>query len=487
MNPTTFFEYGFRTDTGQKRKENQDHCDALIPDSPELQKQKGFLFIVADGMGGHQGGKTASQMVTEITIEEYSKSNINYPQKALKSGIKAANQRIFERGLREPNLRGMGSTCVALLLKDHIAFVAHVGDSRAYLISSNQVRQLTRDHSLTAEMVRQGMLSSKEAEHHPEKNVLTRALGVQADVLVDIAPIEYQAGDIFLLCSDGLYNEIINPKIAEIARQNSAQEACEKLVNLANAHGGRDNITIQVIKILQDIESMPTRFMTEKKNQANPAPKENVADGDTLISEMKFNNQSSSSSDSITIKKTNGNKNPGQEEPETLPEVEPGFKPAIRHRRKRSNRILITSLTIFIFILLTLVIWLFNNKARKRHRESQIAETITRNDSDLTGTNSPRKSAQRYEVEQMLHRVDKLIISNELDSAASKIHHVRKFVENDTSTLILNSIANRYLRLGNALKKTGDTTQARAAFIEAQKLNPKSESAQKMLQGLKIK
>ncbi|MBN2089362.1 Stp1/IreP family PP2C-type Ser/Thr phosphatase [candidate division KSB1 bacterium] len=486
MNPTTLFEYGFRTDTGQKRKENQDHCNAFIPDSPELQKQKGFLFIVADGMGGHQGGKTASQMVTEITIEEYNKSNLNYPQKALKSGIKAANQRIFERGLREPKLRGMGSTCVALLLKDHIAFVAHVGDSRAYLISGNQIRQLTRDHSLTAEMVRQGMLSSKEAENHPEKNVLTRALGVQADVLVDIAPIEYQAGDIFLLCSDGLYNEIMNSKIAEIARQNSAQEACEKLVNLANEHGGRDNITIQVIKILQDIESTPTRFMTEKKEPVSSAPKENIADGDTLISEMKFNNQSSSSSASITIKKNNGNTNPGKEDLETLPEVESSFRPATRHHRKRSNRILITSLTIFTVVLLTLVIWLLNNRARKRSGAAQTSEITIQHDSTQSSLNNPRKAAQRFEVEQMLHQVDKLIISNKLDSAALEINHVRKFVENDTSTLILNSIANRYLRLGNALKKTGDTTQARAAFIEAQKLNPKSESAQKMLQGLEI-
>lgn len=487
MNPTTFFDYGYRTDTGQKRKENQDHCDAFIPDSPELQKQKGFLFIVADGMGGHQGGKTASQMVTEVTIQEYRNSTLNYPQKALKSGIKTANQKIFERGLREPNLRGMGSTCVALLLKDHMAFIAHVGDSRAYLISGNQVRQLTRDHSLTAEMVRQGMLSSKEAENHPEKNVLTRALGVQADVLVDIVPIEYQAGEIFLLCSDGLYNEVLNPKIAEIVQLYSAQEACDQLVNLANEHGGRDNITIQIIKILQDIESTPTRFMTEKTTPSNPKPAQDLADGDTLISEVKLDNQSNSSSDSITVKKVNGNNSvPVKEELETLPEVESGFRSSARRHHKKSNRILMTGLLVFTLILLTLVIWLLNNRTRKRNRDTEAAEMIAQFDSNQTSSNSVRKSAQRYEVEQMLHQVDKLIISNQIDSAAMEINRVRTFINNDTSTVILNSIANRYLRLGNAFKKMGNTSQAREAFMEAQKLNPKSESAQKMLQGLEV-
>ncbi len=486
MNPTTLFEYGYRTDTGQKRKENQDHCDAFIPDSPELQKQKGFLFIVADGMGGHLGGRTASQMVTEITIQEYNKSNFSYPQKALKSGIKSANQRIFERGLREPGLRGMGSTCVALLLKDHLAFVAHVGDSRAYHISGTHVRQLTRDHSLTAEMVRQGMLSSKEAEHHPEKNVLTRALGVQADVLVDIAPIEYQAGDIFLLCSDGLYNEVLNPKIAEIVQQNSAQEACEQLVNLANEHGGRDNITIQVIKILQDIESTPTRFMAEKKPAATPALAQAIAEGDTLISEKKSDNPLTSSSASDTIKKINGkNSIPGKEEPETLPEVESSFRPPTRRHRKKSNRVLITSLTIFALILLTLVIWLLNNRTHKPIDDNPSAELITQPDSTATGSHAVRKST-RFEVEQMLHQVDKLIISNKIDSAALEIDRIQKFIKDDTSTVILNSIANRYLRLGNAFKKTGNANQARDAFNKAQKLNPKSESAQKMLQGLEV-
>ncbi|HEX3037146.1 MAG TPA: Stp1/IreP family PP2C-type Ser/Thr phosphatase [Thermodesulfobacteriota bacterium] len=235
------------TDIGRKRGNNED-CFLYA----ELEGRGGsgaYLMAVADGMGGHRGGEVASRRVIEV-LEEYVTSNHleNIPE-LLRGAIGEANRSIYEMSHKVSNLQGMGSTCTAMFWIGGKIYVAHVGDSRAYLVRKGEVKKLTKDHTVAEEMIKSGMITPEKARVCPERNFLLRAVGTSSEIEVDlILPINTKLGDVLVLCSDGLTEFVEEDEIREIVSLYPPDEACHILVNMANERGGSDNITVQVAK-----------------------------------------------------------------------------------------------------------------------------------------------------------------------------------------------------------------------------------------------
>jgi len=207
------------------------------------------LLVVADGMGGHQGGETASRLAVEAIGEVFGRSEESL-EKRIRTAIETANQRVHECASADPDLAGMGTTVVALCLGEGgEAWVAHVGDSRLYLLRDGSLDALTADHSLVEEMHQQGFLSAEEARVHPRRNELTRSVGVVAEVEAEVARVAVQPGDRLLLCSDGLCGYLGDGEIREILESEEPPSAARMLVDHANASGGYDNVTVQVVAI----------------------------------------------------------------------------------------------------------------------------------------------------------------------------------------------------------------------------------------------
>jgi len=238
----TRFAWGAASDTGRVRQANEDSF--LVVDG---------LFAVADGMGGHQAGEVASHLALESLQSGFTAAGTD----VLVRAVEDANRILVERSTSDPELAGMGTTLVAMALveasgRDAIG-VVNVGDSRLYLLSDGDLAQITEDHSLVATMERQGRLTAAEAAVHPQRNILTRALGIDGTVLVDSWEILPVVGDRYLICSDGLFNEIDESRIAATLRRLAdPNEACRELIRLANEGGGRDNITCVIVDVVDD-------------------------------------------------------------------------------------------------------------------------------------------------------------------------------------------------------------------------------------------
>lgn len=227
------------SDRGQKRERNEDAYLLL----PELN-----LYVVADGMGGHVGGQRASQLAVE-SIKQLISENLHTVQAAdipqlLADSLRAASKKIHEETRVHPELKGMGTTTTALLIHEQEVTIAHVGDSRAYLIREGEIQQLSEDHSLVQEQFRAGLISAEQAKHSRYRNIITRSIGFEDDVDVDMMVLQAQPGDVFLLCTDGLTTLVEDPDILSAILHNSPETAGQKLVDLANARGGNDNITV---------------------------------------------------------------------------------------------------------------------------------------------------------------------------------------------------------------------------------------------------
>ncbi len=257
------------SDIGLVRTENQDSFGKFPKDNNNLYQPKGVLFIVADGMGGHTGGKEASELAVDVVSDEYYSSNSDVIANALLFAFKNANLKIHQSSMDSPQFNKKGTTCSALALADDKGHIAHVGDSRIYKITDGNIIQFTNDHTEVGEMFRKGILTEKEAQNHPSKSVLVRALGIEADVEVDlIENILLSHGDCFVLCSDGLAKVGVE-EIKEVVLNNSTEEACKKLISLANELGGKDNVTVQVIRIIgeESNEEIPLYKSSTKKNK----------------------------------------------------------------------------------------------------------------------------------------------------------------------------------------------------------------------------
>jgi serine/threonine protein phosphatase PrpC len=229
---------------GRVRTVNQDAIAELRQGEPPL-----HVLVVADGMGGHRGGEVASQMAVEALLETL-RAGAKAPAEDLRLGFQAANRRVHAAGREDPALFGMGTTLVCLLFDaQDRAWIAHVGDSRAYRLRGDRLEPLTADHSVVGELVRRGRIDEEEARHHPQRNELLRAIGTQEEVEVDVREVESLPGDRFLLCSDGLSSLVEDAEIAALLADVPLADAVDALVERANERGGFDNVSVQVAEV----------------------------------------------------------------------------------------------------------------------------------------------------------------------------------------------------------------------------------------------
>jgi protein phosphatase len=309
---------GVLTDTGRKRRHNE---DAYVCEPP--------LFAIADGMGGAQAGEVASRLAAAALRESGTSEG---GERRIADLIHEANRRVFDRSNTDPNTSGMGTTITVALVGDGTVAFGHVGDSRAYLIRAKRIEQITEDHSLVNELLKTGKLSPEEAQVHPQKSVITRALGTDPDVDADTFTIAAKPGDVFLLCSDGLTNMVDEDAILELLERDrdDLDAALRSLVRAANRGGGEDNITVVAFEITeQAVHDGKTEEQAVPSGIATVAPAPD--DEDTL-----------DESDAV----------PTIEEPNAADEVARG-----RHRRRRALAWLV--LVVFALALAVLLVWRF--------------------------------------------------------------------------------------------------------------------------------
>lgn len=240
----------YASSIGRVRETNQDFVKVFKNQSNII------MGIVCDGMGGHQGGDVASTMAVSHLGHNFSKTDFTDPelaQKWLTVQLKLENEIILETADRFSDLNGMGTTVVLAVAFDEKILIAHLGDSRAYLYGSNDFKQITQDHSLVNELVKMGEITEQQARNHPQKNIITETLGVSSTINPEFDNLEVHAGDIFLLCTDGLTNSLTDPQIQQIlATKNlTLKERCNKLINEANRLGGGDNITVCLLAYVE--------------------------------------------------------------------------------------------------------------------------------------------------------------------------------------------------------------------------------------------
>jgi len=244
------FLVGAVSDTGKKRKNNEDSFLIYRADCSPANKTGHNLFLVADGVGGSAAGEVASNIAVNGVVRSYLDLLEMNPLEALGAAIQDAHEQINARANAFPEFTGMGSTLTALALVGNTAYIGQIGDSRAYLVRDHKIDQLTVDQTVTADLVAQGKITPEQAETHSQRHILIQAMGGgRRAPEPDLMSYEVKAGDILILCSDGLYNLVSDDEIKQLAAKNTPQSASEQLVNLANERGGFDNITVIVIKI----------------------------------------------------------------------------------------------------------------------------------------------------------------------------------------------------------------------------------------------
>lgn len=238
------------SNVGKKRKNNEDSCILCAPRDERLAEERGLLFAVADGMGGASAGEYASRVALRVLVEKYYSGLLLPAPDALREAVQSANDRIFEEADLNPMYAGMGTTVSALVVHGEWAYVVQVGDSRVYLLRERSgIHQITRDHSLVAEQVRNGILSEQEARNHSLKNLITRAVGIKEKVKSDLFAVRVKLGDTMLLCSDGLSNLVPDSKIADALAAADLRAGTRLLIGRALDGGGTDNITAVVVRI----------------------------------------------------------------------------------------------------------------------------------------------------------------------------------------------------------------------------------------------
>jgi PPM family protein phosphatase len=267
MKVRTGIEVSVQSDIGCLRQNNEDSFGYWEPEDDQQFLRKGRLAVVADGMGGYEGGQEASRLAVETLMAVYRDFGGGDPQVALIEGLQAAHEQIRQYSFAHPELRGMGTTCTAAAIvkgplsgadggengsKNYDAlYYVHVGDTRLYLIRDGQITRVTRDHSYVGRLVESGMISSEEAETHPQRNILTAALGTNPDLIMDSPgrPEPLRPEDVLLICSDGLWGQVRDSEILDAVENKSAEHAGRKLIELARERGGPDNITVEILRL----------------------------------------------------------------------------------------------------------------------------------------------------------------------------------------------------------------------------------------------
>jgi serine/threonine protein phosphatase PrpC len=244
-----------RTDPGLVRELNEDTVAWVTPQDKAIAESRGSLALVADGMGGHAAGEVASALTADVIRRLYYDLDGPVP-KVLAAAFTAANRAILEYAAEHPQCRGMGTTCTVLAFRERKAWIAHIGDSRAYLLRDGGLIQLSEDQTLVAKLVSAGTLTQEQADHSPMHNVILQALGTsqQMKPIIGSKGLPLEFGDMLVLCSDGVYNLVPDAMIAEIAGRLAPQEACDALIEAALAAGGHDNASVGVFLVVEEVE-----------------------------------------------------------------------------------------------------------------------------------------------------------------------------------------------------------------------------------------
>ena len=261
-----------RSDVGKKRQHNEDSCLICAPAEPDVIAQFGYLVAVADGMGGASAGEYASRMALQVMSKTYYATAPKPTPAALREAVETANAQIFEESESNPIYSGMGTTLSSIVLRDDWCYIAQVGDSRVYLVRENMgIHQLTHDHSLVAEQVRNGLISEEEARSHNLRNLITRAVGIKETVKVDCFALHLELGDTLLICSDGLSNMVPNEAIQGVLENGELIPATDRLIELALDGGGTDNITALTVRIVDELPETQRQPGAEEINISGPS------------------------------------------------------------------------------------------------------------------------------------------------------------------------------------------------------------------------
>jgi len=268
------------TDLGMKRSQNEDSHGCWVSEDAGERERRGVLVVVADGMGGSRAGEVASRLAVQTVIQVYRDGRSGNPLDDLYHAVEAANHVVHTESVSHSDMNGMGTTCTALVVRGGDAFLAHVGDSRAYLMQSGRMRQLTQDHSLVAQLVREGQLTAEQARSDPRRNVVTRSVGVSAHVEIDAQRFDsiLGEGDTLLLCSDGLHGLVADPELSDLAREASLEDGCKRAIAMANSRGGPDNITVVLARqmpngtepVCAEVEIEPRMRRYEPSDRSEP-------------------------------------------------------------------------------------------------------------------------------------------------------------------------------------------------------------------------
>jgi PPM family protein phosphatase len=260
------------SDLGNIRTNNEDVGLFFRIADDSISAEKGCLLMVADGMGGHQAGEVASNMAAQIISHEYYKQQGSI-EKSLEKAFELANKKIFELASGSKAHRGMGTTCTALVIFDKEIYYAHAGDSRAYILKRNHISRITEDHTHVSELVKNGSISAAEAEKHPDRNILTNAMGTKPVLRVDTGKfhLSFEENDRLLLCSDGLYDYIRDNEMGELLSEGSLSDVANRMVALAKQRGGHDNITVVLAERVHAFKDVVSK---ETRDFAIPATKE---------------------------------------------------------------------------------------------------------------------------------------------------------------------------------------------------------------------
>jgi len=238
-----------KTDLGRVRENNEDKFEYYVTEDPAVLATRGHVYVVCDGMGGHEAGQIASELTCKTFIDVYVNHPSNDPIFAMTAAVVAANRFVLDNARTFPKRRGMGTTLTAVILIQDKAYTVNVGDSRSYRLRNGELLRLTMDHTVIEEYVKAGMLTPEQAETHPHKHVLTRAIGGDAEVRPDIEVHDLAVGDTFLLCSDGVMNHVSDDTLGELLRTKLPAEASWAIVGQALFGGGSDNTTVMVVRV----------------------------------------------------------------------------------------------------------------------------------------------------------------------------------------------------------------------------------------------
>ena len=238
------------SDVGCLRPNNEDSFSYWEAAGNEQFERTGRLAIVADGMGGHEGGQEASRIAVESIQEIFANAPDNDVQSLLTVGFQIAHERILKYAAANPELQGMGTTATAIAVQGNVLYYAHVGDSRLYLVRGTNISRVTHDHSYVGRLVENGLISAEEAETHPQRHILTAALGAGAEVWPETShPIQLQTDDVLVLCTDGLWSVLSENDIRTVVARNEPAEACRALIQMTKDRGAPDNVTVQVMRV----------------------------------------------------------------------------------------------------------------------------------------------------------------------------------------------------------------------------------------------